>query len=186
MKIELFGIHEKRDAFELRADAASLELGSDDFTVRGPVVVSCSFARDGEIVRFMGQVRAEIMAGCSRCLDEFCFDVSGEFEFVARHLRVGEDAGEYPDFDEEGDDETRLIYVRHDEKTVDITEFVRDALILEIPLKPLCSDDCRGLCPVCGTNLNEETCSCGETRVDDRWKKLEDLLDGDSKDAGEE
>jgi len=178
MKIELFGSHDTRDSFDITSDADELDVHGDDFELRGAVTVACFYSRDGGVIRFHGSVSTSVRMECARCLDEFDLEVTGDFSFVARQLRKGEDLTEFPGY-EDDDDETRLIYVGHEENAIDITEFVRDALILSIPLKPVCSDSCRGLCSSCGVNLNEETCSCSSTPVDTRWRELGELLGSD-------
>ena len=175
MKIELFGSHVTRDSFDISSDAGELGVHSDDFELHDTVNVSCSYSRNGDVIRFDGSVTASVCMQCSRCLDEFDREYTGDFSFVARQLRKGESVAEFPEYDND-DDETRLIYVGHEENAIDITEFVRDALILSIPLKHLCSESCRGLCSVCGANLNEETCSCSSTHTDGRWRELGKLL----------
>jgi Predicted metal-binding, possibly nucleic acid-binding protein len=60
--------------------------------------------------------------------------------------------------------------------TLDLFSLVRDDILLELPVKHLCSDDCRGLCPTCGQNLNEGGCSCAKKAVDPRMAVLDELL----------
>jgi len=57
-----------------------------------------------------------------------------------------------------------------------IDDLVRETIILALPLKPLCSEDCKGLCPVCGTDLNKSQCNCIKKETDPRWEKLKGLL----------
>ena len=61
---------------------------------------------------------------------------------------------------------------------IDISDDVRQTLILAVPVKKLCRDDCKGLCPRCGANLNVEACRCTEEAIDPRWEKLKKLLEG--------
>lgn len=61
---------------------------------------------------------------------------------------------------------------------IDISDDVRQTLILAVPIKKLCKEDCRGLCPGCGANLNVEECRCGHEIIDPRWEKLKKLLEG--------
>jgi uncharacterized protein len=60
---------------------------------------------------------------------------------------------------------------------IDIAGPVREALILELPLKPLCREERRGLCPVCGVNRNERACDCKVEKTDSRWDGLRNLLE---------
>jgi len=62
------------------------------------------------------------------------------------------------------------------EMTVDLTEEIRQCLLLELPMKPLCRTDCKGLCPQCGHNRNEGPCSCRTEEPEDPWEKLRSLL----------
>jgi uncharacterized protein len=73
------------------------------------------------------------------------------------------------------EDETDMVFVPYGENTIDITDQVHDVLMLGLPVKPLHSDLCKGLCAVCGADLNEETCGCAETSPDGRWNALENL-----------
>ena len=67
---------------------------------------------------------------------------------------------------------------------IDLADDVRQTVLLSFPLKNVCREDCRGLCPQCGKNLNEGACDCKETLVDGRWDKLKELQDNNSKQAG--
>jgi len=60
---------------------------------------------------------------------------------------------------------------------VDLEPLVRDAVLLELPLAPLCADDCQGLCPVCGVNRNQTSCTCAAEARDPRWSALDELKD---------
>mgnify|MGYP000559119389 CR=1 FL=1 len=75
-----------------------------------------------------------------------------------------------------GEDSDEIILLEHDE--VDLAELARDAFILDMDTKTLCSEDCKGLCPGCGVNLNREPCRC-KKQVDPRLAKLASLLSGE-------
>ncbi len=62
-----------------------------------------------------------------------------------------------------------------DEDVIDLEPLVRDALVLELPLAPLCDTECRGLCPTCGVDRNESTCDCTFDSLDPRWAALRSL-----------
>jgi uncharacterized protein len=62
-----------------------------------------------------------------------------------------------------------------EDDVIDLEPMVRDALLLELPLAPLCRDDCAGLCPTCGANRNDEPCDCAEAEPDPRWAALRSL-----------
>jgi uncharacterized protein len=73
-----------------------------------------------------------------------------------------------------GDDEDEDTYPLTGEQ-LDLAPLVRDALLLSLPLAPLCRPDCAGLCPVCGAELAEGPCGCDTTPTDPRWSALDDL-----------
>lgn len=116
-----------------------------------------------------GTVRASWVGECRRCL----VPASGALSVkVLEHYTEGGD----------GSDTYPLV---RDE--VDLEPMLHDAILLELPLAPLCSDNCRGLCPVCGANRNEESCGCEEDRTDPRWAALGALRLADTgAGAGEE
>jgi uncharacterized protein len=107
-----------------------------------------------------GDVRAGWIGECTRCLRP----VGGTLEASFRELfeRHPTDEETYP--------------LGHD--TIDLEPLVRDALLLSLPLAPLCTPGCEGLCPTCGSDRNEQACECGPPGPDPRWAAL-DVLRGD-------
>lgn len=76
----------------------------------------------------------------------------------------------------EADEEDVVPLVRSKTSEIDLKAGVRDALLLAIPIKVICSDECKGLCPECGANLNEALCECTKESVDPRWAGLRKLV----------
>lgn len=120
---------------------------------------------------------------CSRCLTEFSLpmEVSFEEEFVegAAPNESADTDDDEADEDELEESQRTITYYSGDE--IDLSEPLRENVLLELPMKPLCNEDCEGLCPTCGTNLNEGPCTCaaGEkapVNVDPRLAKLQELL----------
>jgi uncharacterized protein len=104
-----------------------------------------------------GRVRGRWLAVCSRCL----VPVEHDFNLKLREV-----------FEEDPvEDETYPL--RNDE--IDLDQPVRDLVVPDLPIVPLCDPGCRGLCPECGTNRNDAPCSCDEPRRDPRWDALGDL-----------
>ena len=182
MKIDLFGTIDENDHISVECDPHEIDIAFDDVYTRvdGPIKVDCHLHRSGELVYVEGKVKAVLEMDCSRCVEPFLHDFEEKFSFVVRRLKIGETV---PDGSDEGEelDEENLIYLPHDENSMDITELVRDAAILSVPLKPVCSESCKGLCPVCGHNLNTGDCGCSEKRTDPRWQSLSGLFDKNSK-----
>ena len=134
-----------------------------------PVKIDLRLVREGNKVLLSGRVEAELQLVCSRCLGPCRHCLSAELELIYYPLSAGI----------EGDRELKekdLLVSYYREGTIDLKEDVREAIILAFPLKPLCRPECRGLCPHCGRNLNEEKCECREEKIDPRLAKLKELL----------
>ena len=108
---------------------------------------------------------------CSRCLGEFVWpstlDIEEEF-FPMVDLHTGLQLP--PITEEEADQRIDSDHV------LDLTEILRQYAIADMPMKPLCTAKCNGLCRVCGRNLNQGQCNCSDAEVDPRWGALADLL----------
>lgn len=114
-------------------------------------------------VEVTGTVRAPWQGECRRCLQP----VRGELESSVRELYRPADAEAHG----EAEDETYEMGNDY----LDLAPLARDALLLELPLAPLCRPDCAGLCPTCGVDRNIEPCDCAVEAVDPRWLALEAL-----------
>jgi len=115
-----------------------------------------------------GRVEGRIKVACGRCLGAVDLTVSDEFSltFLPKSDRVEDDDEEV----ELGGDDIDVGV--HDGVTVDISEVLRDHIVLSIPYAPLCSDECKGLC---GTDLNHGKCECDPSAAQGRWAVLENL-----------
>ena len=101
---------------------------------------------------------------CDRCGTEFNKKIESHYKMVYL-LRNVENSNEELDFS----------YLAPNTNQIDVKNDVRDYLLLAIPMKKLCKDDCKGLCYKCGSNLNNRECDCNYDEIDDRWKALLDL-----------
>ncbi|MCF6461041.1 YceD family protein [Clostridium sp. Cult3] len=123
----------------------------------------------GDIFRTQGDkivhidIHYEYEEACGRCLTPF----SREKDTVLSGRLIN-------DSDEILDDEDEVIYYKGEE--LDLTEDIMDMVILSLPMKPLCNEDCKGLCPKCGINLNKEECDCVLEEIDPRLEKLKDFF----------
>ncbi len=139
---------------------------------------------DGEVVEFTGDVclmktdRGILLKGtfdtnlvlrCSRCLNNFTYPLSIKIEeeyFPIMDVNTGV---MLPAPEEPGN------FTIDDHNIMDISEAIRQYTLMTIPMKPLCRQDCSGLCPTCGINLNEKKCEC-KPEIDPRWEKLNSLV----------
>jgi uncharacterized protein len=129
-----------------------------------------SIQKSGEEYFCQGTAQATVTMDCSRCAGSFQTDLSESTDFIIRS-----DAGPADSGTNVVDSEDYVFLHGHD-AVADVTEMVRQTLVLAVDLKPLCREDCKGLCPVCGTNLNERTCHCERNNSDGRWDGLKGLL----------
>lgn len=166
MKIHVPGIPEEGVELDEEVSVES-EVLREPAQVRLKLMVQ----RSGGEVYVSGLIAADIVLGCSRCLGDFSKDISVPVEVVYRpagecgpegrgELLTGElDTGYY-----DGDE-------------LDIAELAREQVLLDVSMKPLCSDSCKGICLKCGKDLNEEgPCGCVADTGDPRWGALKKLL----------
>lgn len=113
-------------------------------------------------IHVTGRLQGSIEVTCRRCLEPVHEALEIEVDWLFEPGLDEEDEGVFPL--EEGE-----------ERELDLAPRIREEFLLEAPAYPLCDPECQGLCPVCGTNLNESSCDCDTTGVDPRWGPLEDL-----------
>lgn len=132
-----------------------------------PVTFSGSYLLADETVVLRGVARAQIESRCARCLHPTLTEVSAEMDEAFER-----DTGEA-----RSPEDDAYVYSGH---TVDLTDAVRTALLLEMPSRVLCREDCRGLCPRCGQDLNVADCSCRRERDrENPFSALASLLNED-------
>jgi uncharacterized protein len=120
-------------------------------------------------IRLRGRLAAGLELQCARCLDPVKQDVAREFELLYRPLGV--DAGR--DEISVTDAEAEIGYYQG--QGILLEDVLREQVLLALPLKVTCREDCKGLCPHCGRNLNQEQCSCAAQLEDPRWAALKEI-----------
>jgi DUF177 domain-containing protein len=121
----------------------------------------------GEI-RAKGRVSVLMEADCDRCLEPARFPIDSDFELYYRP--VAEGYGEEKAIDE---GEAEMGFYEGD--GLELNDVLREHVILALPMQRVCSEDCKGICPVCGQNRNQKECACQSEAVDDRWQALKKL-----------
>jgi uncharacterized protein len=142
----------------------------DPYRVVAPVHVAFDIHKDKDKFRLVGTLETELELACSRCLEPYRLPLSAAFDL--RYLPASSAVfaeGEH----EMDEDDLEISYYRDDQ--IDLNELLREQFYLTLPMKPLCREDCRGLCPLCGTNLNTSTCDCAPTWDDPRLAALKGL-----------
>jgi DUF177 domain-containing protein len=171
MQLSLRSLHDAHEHFEKQfAPSLFPENEGDTFRVVSPVSLLFDVDRqEAGRYRVAGHLGAEIELTCSRCLEPFTAPVATDFDlsYVPRTENVGEGEKEV-----EEDDLATAFYADHE---IDLGHLIAEQLQLTVPMKPLCDDACRGLCPQCGTNLNAGSCDCSQKWEDPRLAVLKNL-----------
>lgn len=122
----------------------------------GPVRAELDLERRGEkLVLMAGVIEGEVLHDCDRCLKPYKSPLAGSFKV---DLELMPAAGRFPGEYQCGPDEMDTIYLREPE--IDIFQVLSQQVLLNLPLKRLCAEDCRGICPGCGADLNLADCRC--------------------------
>jgi len=120
-------------------------------------------------MRVKGRLAGILEANCARCLEPVTQNVAREFDLLYRPL--GTDAGR--DEMSVTDAEAEIGYYEGD--SISLADVVREQVLLAVPVKLTCREDCKGLCPHCGKNLNHEQCSCAVAEEEPRWAALKQI-----------
>lgn len=168
MIIDLASVGKNPKTIELEFEPADIDL-DDGMQLSENAAFKGEISRDGTRTRVKGNIATVVSTECSRCLEPVAKDIDLEFEAVFV------DAA-----DEPTEDEIEVTVDELDESLItddhiDMTEVVREQLILAMIEKVLCQEDCKGLCPQCGGNRNLIDCKCEENVIDPRWAALKNL-----------
>jgi uncharacterized protein len=144
-----------------------LRLTGDESRIVGRPALNLYASRDGDKVRLVGRLSAAVEIDCDRCLTLVSMAVDKTFDLLYIPPLRAEDERELED-----DDLSVAFYQR---QVIDLDDLVREQIELALPMGRLCGEECRGLCPECGTNLNEAECSCAADLADSRWGALSRL-----------
>jgi uncharacterized protein len=169
MLIDLSRFRGRLEHLERTYNSAAFAKDADAFRVVAPVEVSADLRKDAQKVRLVGRVTTTLELDCSRCLEAFTVPIDAKFDVL--FLPAGANTGDGEQ--EVAEEDLGVSFYKDD--TIDLGEVLREQFYLALPMKPLCREDCRGLCPVCGRNRNRETCDCQTEWVDPRLDALRQL-----------
>ena len=152
--------------------AADFALDADEeYAVAAPVHLVMDVHKDADAYRVTGRLETRLRLECGRCLEPFEIPVDSPFELRYVPEPAAGAEGEEREVDE--DDLTTAFYK---EDAIDLGELMREQFVLALPMKPLCSEACKGLCAQCGTNLNKASCDCAPEWTDPRLAALKHLV----------
>lgn len=172
MKIQVAKIPEEGLKLDLLKEGdwfhhAAPEGESGDFAFQ-PVHSSLTVRRSEKTVIIEGRVETVVDVSCSRCLEEARVPVKADF----RYAFLPAEEATFQDRELNADD---MEFSYFNGEIIDLVPLIYEQIVLQIPMKTLCREDCRGLCPHCGMNLNASNCDCDTSRGDERFAVLKNF-----------
>ena len=167
-----------RERFSAYLDIGVGEHGLCERGDRGDLKLDLWLESSPDSIRVKGEITGSVCMECTRCLEEYRQELHVDVDEFYRRPGLGVVSGDGRQLPPEVKIPEEDEYVIQ-EGTIDLNLLVNDAVLLSLPIKHLCSEDCRGLCQVCGVNLNERECGCVKEGIDPRFEVLRTLLDRD-------
>lgn len=148
------GVHE----IEFNEPCSEIDLEEPFF---GNVDVKCRMDKSSYQIVLDIDAKAQVVFECDRCTKEYESTIEGKFQLVCLYRE--EDVSE---------EDINIKYLPPEQDKIDISEDLMEYLILNIPMKKICREKCKGLCPKCGADLNEKTCNCDKNSTNPVWEPL--------------
>jgi len=167
MKIQVAGLSEGIHKYHFDTTAAELGLGQE---YSDGVSVDATLDKTGNELLLKARIRAASNVVCDRCVTPITESLNPSYQ-----MYYVWDEPEASRFDPS---EVQVIPPGH--SVIDLSEDVRQTILLAVPFKILCRSDCKGLCPRCGKNLNEGSCDCTDVTIDSRWDALRSATTDDA------
>ena len=157
---DLLSKKNRKKQISLSFELEPFEFEGEEIRAIEKVCVEGVAISENDVIVINASIKTKLKLNCSRCLDTFIYPIDIDIE-----ERFTNDI----DLQQDG-----TMFVEGD--SLDITEIIENCIISTLPIKRLCKDDCKGLCPECGVNKNVENCSCLDYDVDIRLAKLRELF----------
>jgi uncharacterized protein len=142
----------------------------DTVKLTSSVQGNLSIKKVGHEIVVQGDISTGAELQCSRCLKNYVDEMNIPINVIYHPVEELKTEGKH----EIKEDELEMGFYSGDE--FDPLELLKEQIVLNIPMKPLCSDECKGICPNCGVDLNTTNCSCKERSIDPRFDTLKKLL----------
>lgn len=174
MRIEVENLRERPEAFSHSYVPEEVEIEDEGARLLAPAEVRGEASLKGEEVRVRGRIATEVELLCDRCAAPQRAPL--EVEFDTRFIPQTEAASETDNVELLTEDMGLAAY---EGDSLDVDELVREQILLALPSRNLCREDCKGLCQKCGADLNAGDCSCEQGETDPRWAALADFKNRD-------
>jgi uncharacterized protein len=177
MQITVLDLEREPLEIDLALDPGAIDYGQD-LTQKGPLAVQGRAEVIEEHrgprdivsdIRIRGSFKGDFEMPCARCLEPVAHPLEGQFDLIFRPLGVDQGASEQAI----NASETEIGYYQGGGLALE--DVLREQVLLSLPVRTLCREDCKGLCPHCGRDLNSESCTCDAASSDPRWSALSDL-----------
>jgi uncharacterized protein len=160
---------------EKLSDSAQRIYGEEDIAIRDATdadqkiryQIELLARRSGETFYFNAKLQGTLSTQCHKCLKPAEFEVDTAFDLIVQRGETKSTEGEAYTHDE-------YIYIPIGQQDISLDQYIYENLVINIPMRILCDDGCKGLCPNCGADLNTDTCSCSP-QTDTRWDALKTL-----------
>ncbi len=170
MKIDLSTLSHEPLPFDLKVGGDEIDDLTAELELSADISVTGTIRRQGVQIEITGHLAAPATASCRRCAEPFPLTIAADFEAV---YVEPEHFSSEKDKELTGDDLNVDIVT---DSEIDMGQITREQIILAIPEKLICRENCRGLCEKCGQNLNNGDCKCETAEPDPRWAGLKDLI----------
>jgi len=160
-----------RKTLKIREEFPTSLIG-EGISLLKPVRADLKLNRSGDKVSVRGTVGTVVRLSCSRCLEDFSYDIDTDVDILHQPLKKGI----HEEVEELRADDFRVA--AYSEPVLNVDEDVKEAIHLAIPMKPLCREECQGLCPRCGQNLNTRRCDCITHSMEKKFSEMGKLLEG--------
>jgi uncharacterized protein len=161
-------IVEGASKYDLEVLPEALDLEDERFQFTHPVSFAVTVVRSLEIYHVKGMINCPIHGECSRCLAPIDATVQASLQLLVHRREAADEELEAVEGQE-------MDILHPGETLMDLKERMRDEVILELPERLYCRDDCKGFCSACGQDLNRSACSCTADAVDTRWAALSSI-----------
>jgi uncharacterized protein len=174
MRIELVDLEHGKGEFEHVYEPEELDLGDDRVNLCGRASLSGRVRKAGAEVFFQGHVETCVQVDCDRCLKPIQLPVASDFslEYITANEYEASRTAELT--------EDLMTVSVFDGASIDLDEIAKEQILLLVPTRSLCREDCKGICLTCGADRNAIDCNCGQMEIDPRWGALKNLVDGKS------
>ncbi len=151
-------------------DQNAYSLGDHDFVLPQGIDYDLVLTNAGEGILATGLLRTHVLGTCDRCLEDAEFDIAAEVDeyYLFEEPAETGSSSDDDDFEDLDDDDEADYSLVADDNTIDLSGALTTALVMETPFVVLCKPDCKGLCPRCGANLNEEDCGHAQQIAEER------------------